>query len=63
MRMPFGKHAGVELTEVPRQYLRWLRRQEWLGGWLAKEIDSVLSGDRDKSFEELLETWRESKND
>ena len=36
-RMPFGKHTGVELEKVPRQYLLWLRRQPQLGAWLAKE--------------------------
>lgn len=62
MRMPFGKHAGVELTDVPRQYLRWLRNQPWLGAWLAREIDDVLNGkvepSSDESFEEVLEKWR-----
>lgn len=63
MRMPFGKHAGVELTEVPRQYLRWLRRQPTLGAWLAKEIDDVLNGnvvaESDESFEEVLKKWND----
>jgi len=62
MRMPFGKHAGVELTEVPRPYLRWLRTQPWLGAWLVDAIDEVLNGKTvapsDESFEEVLEKWR-----
>lgn len=61
--MPFGKHAGVELTEIPRQYLRWLRAQQWVGGWLVKEINDVLDGkvvaESDESFEEALKTWDE----
>ena len=61
MRMPFGKHAGVELTEVPRQYLQWLRRQPDLRGPLLKEIDDVLNGDTeaasDESFEDVLKKW------
>lgn len=44
MKMPFGKYQGVKLTEVPRPYLRWLRRQEWLGTWLVKAIDDILLG-------------------
>jgi len=24
VRMPFGKHAGKNLTEVPKDYLAWL---------------------------------------
>jgi hypothetical protein len=44
MRMPFGKYQGVELTQVPRPYLRWLRRQDWVGAWLVKAIDETLGG-------------------
>jgi hypothetical protein len=40
--MHFGKYQGVVLTDVPRPYLRWLRRQGWLGAWLARAIDEVL---------------------
>lgn len=62
MRMPFGKHAGVELTDVPRQYLRWLRTQQWVGAWLMKEINDVLDGrvvvPSDESFEETLGKWK-----
>ena len=63
MRMPFGKYADQELTEVPKQYLRWLRTQQWVGGWLVKEIDDVLTGktvaDSDESFEEALRKLKE----
>lgn len=64
--MPFGKHAGMELTEVPKQYLRWLRMQPSLGAWLAREIDDVLNGKAEapseESFEDCLKTWKESDN-
>ncbi len=67
MKMPFGKHAGLELTDVPRQYLIWLRRQPNLRGPLVKEIDDVLNGNvvapkDDESFEEALKTW-EAENE
>jgi hypothetical protein len=66
MRMPFGKHVGEELTEIPRQYLRWLRTQPWLGGWLVKEIDAVLNGEAvgspNESSEEALEAWKEAED-
>jgi hypothetical protein len=42
MRMPFGKYQDLELTRVPRPYLRWLRRQGWVGEWLVKAIDDIL---------------------
>jgi uncharacterized protein (DUF3820 family) len=65
-RMPFGKHTGVELEKVPRQYLLWLRRQPQLGAWLAKEIDLVLSGEAEtlseESFEEVLGKWKLDEN-
>jgi hypothetical protein len=64
--MPFGKYVGLELTEIPKQYLLWLRSQEWVGGWLVKEVDAVLTGEAvaesDESFEEALSKWKESEN-
>lgn len=45
MKMPFGKHRDVELEKVPRHYLQWLMRQEWLGGWLRDAVERTLSGD------------------
>jgi putative quorum-sensing-regulated virulence factor len=65
-QMPFGKYQDQELTEIPKQYLRWLRRQPWLGAWLVKEIDLVLSGETetssDESFEEVLGSTRQERN-
>lgn len=40
--MPFGKYMGVELTEIPESYLRWLRAQPWVGQWLLDGVDGVL---------------------
>jgi uncharacterized protein (DUF3820 family) len=45
MRTPLGKHQGLELPEIPRGYLYWLRRQQWLAAWLANAVDQVLNGD------------------
>ena len=63
MRMPFGKHKDMELEHVPRPYLRWLRRQPWLGAWLVREIDAELSGETtdspDDPFEGSLGRWRQ----
>jgi len=64
--MPFGKYAGLEVNDVPRQYLQWLRRQPNLRGPLVKEIDEVLNGnvvaEADKTFEELLGEMKEAEN-
>lgn len=62
MKMPFGKYRDWELTDVPKHYLQWLRRQQWVGAWLVKEINDVLDGNvapSDASFEELLKKWDE----
>jgi hypothetical protein len=42
MKMPFGRYQGVELNEIPEPYLRWLRSQPWVGGWLIRAVDGVL---------------------
>jgi hypothetical protein len=42
--MPLGKYERMRLMHVPRPYLRWLRRQEWVGVRLANAIDDILYG-------------------
>jgi hypothetical protein len=27
--MPFGKHEGEDIEDIPTSYLRWLLDQEW----------------------------------
>lgn len=44
-RMPFGKHKGVALKDVPRDYVQWLR-----GQW---ESDGNVDEDLDYSFKKL----------
>ena len=44
MKMPVGKHKDRDLIEIPRSYLGWLRSQAWVGDWLLRGIDHVLSG-------------------
>ena len=29
MDMPFGKHKGSDIRDVPAHYLQWLEEQEW----------------------------------
>jgi len=44
LNMPFGKHKGKRLEEIPRNYLIWLKRNVSLTGTLAFEVDRILSG-------------------
>lgn len=43
-RMPFGKHAGKLLTEIPKEYVRWLLRE----GALDKKENAQLKETFDK---------------
>lgn len=36
--MPFGKHKGLKMEEVPRDYLRWLSKQDGLSPSLENAI-------------------------
>lgn len=31
--MPWGKHEGTVMGEVPPDYLQWLFRQKWISDW------------------------------
>lgn len=31
--MPFGKHKGELLSDVPASYLIWLSEQDWISDW------------------------------
>jgi hypothetical protein len=63
MKMPFGKHKDKELTEIPRGYLRWLRSQDWVAGWLANGMDQVLNGEpepqpsSDELVHDIVKPW------
>lgn len=60
MKMPFGKFKDTELREIPRPYLRWLRSQDWLGGWLANAVAETLG---EPVANKLNEPWKPSEGD
>jgi len=41
--MPFGKHKGLPLKDVPKDYIDWLKGQEWFADkW--KDLAAFFSG-------------------
>jgi hypothetical protein len=60
VKMPFGKYENRELTRIPKTYLRWLRTQNWLGGWLAAGVDEALGIARPKPSNE---PWQPSEGE
>lgn len=49
MRLTFGKHKGMDILDVPLDYLQWLEQQYWLCPEQRKEIQFEIerrTGDR-----------------
>lgn len=44
MQMPFGKYAGYELTEIPKDYLKWISENLDLYGELRTAVFDELVG-------------------
>lgn len=42
MKLPFGKHKGEEICDVPLDYLKWLEAQPWLHKNVREEIQFVI---------------------
>jgi len=42
MRMPFGKHKGVILSELPVSYLEWFNREGFPKGKLGQLLETLL---------------------
>jgi hypothetical protein len=41
MRMPFGKHAGWRLIDLPEPYVVWLAQQGFPAGKLGRMLQAV----------------------
>ena len=37
--MPFGKHKGTPIDEMPLQYIEWLLTKDNVDGWLLRELE------------------------
>jgi exodeoxyribonuclease X len=40
-KMPFGKHKGVKMVDVPKSYLSWLRKQDNIDGDLLFTLQQI----------------------
>lgn len=38
LTMPFGKHKGTKLKDLPRSYIFWLSEQDWIKEPLKTQI-------------------------
>ena len=54
--VPFDDYQGMELNEVPVSYLRWLRSQSWVGGWLVQATDRLLENKVEED-EDVMEAF------
>lgn len=41
--MPFGKHKGVQLIDLPQDYVRWLLRQDNVNPYLREALEAIFS--------------------
>jgi uncharacterized protein (DUF3820 family) len=46
VRLPFGKHVGREVSEVPTSYLEWFLANCQVGCGLRQEIEDVVESRR-----------------
>jgi hypothetical protein len=70
--MPWGKHKGTQLCEVPGSYLAWLIEQPWIKDWpglysylksieddlIAERADDDESAGGYTSYDEFREDFR-----
>lgn len=59
--MPFGKYEGTKLGDVPADYLLWLLRQDWIGGW--RGLHNYLKSRQDILLEELDESEKDDHDE
>ena len=45
MKPHFGRYRGFRLENCPRDYLRWLLRQDWIGVEFRERIETTLVPD------------------
>jgi hypothetical protein len=53
--MPFGKHEGILISQVPTPYLRWLLAQAWVEDHTRFEVMDELSKRKQVYNEAVME--------
>ena len=54
MLMPFGKHKGETIPDIPRSYLNWLLEQDWMYDQGKEKLVEQIEADcatRDRSYD------------
>ncbi len=72
-KMPWGKHKGTQLEEVPADYLLWLSEQKWIASWpgllayLRKNMDIIeeqaLVMEEQRGEVEGYDSWEDYRRD
>jgi hypothetical protein len=62
MRMPFGKHRGVAVAEIPESYLRWLHETVSLREPLKTAVAVALKGKAASAVSGAGNTTLETRN-
>lgn len=44
--MPFGKHKGTPIAELPKDYVRWFLKQEGGDEYVRKAFEQVINGEK-----------------
>lgn len=39
--MPFGKHKGIQLNDLPADYVRWLLKQDYVNPYLREALEAI----------------------
>ena len=67
--MPFGKHKGKPIHEIPKNYLIWLTDNVDMHPWLAKAVQAALGNegipeeDEEAKVHRIVKPWSPSEGE
>lgn len=53
--MPFGRHKGTPIPDLPRYYLSWLSRQHFVNGELLRHVKAAINGEKPPTEAETID--------